>query len=174
MAGNQKRVSIYWRRWTVPGPGEKGHETWLPSESYKNGGASTWITGSYDPELDLAYWGTGNAGPWNPENRKGDNLYSASILAIRPSTGEIVWHYQVVPNDIYDWDTVWELVLADMKIDGQNRKVVMQLNRNGFLYVLDRTNGKLLSAKPYEKVTWATHVDMATRTTCRIRGLSNG
>ena len=151
-----------WRRWTIPGPGEKGHETWIPSESYKNGGGSAWITGSYDPELDLAYWGTGNAGPWNPTNRKGDNLYSASILAIRPSTGEIVWHYQAVPNDVFDWDTVFELVLADIKVEGQNRKVLMQLNRNGFLYVLDRANGQLISAKPYEKVNWATHVDMVT------------
>ena len=151
-----------WRRYTVAGPGEKGHETWIPSESYKYGGASTWITGSYDPELDLMYWGTGNAGPWNPEKRKGDNLYVASILAMRPKTGEIVWHYQVAPNDVFDWDTVWEIILADVKIGGEARKVAMQLNRNGFLYVLDRTNGKLLSAKPYGKVNWATHVDMAT------------
>ena len=108
------------------------------------------------------YWGTGNAGPWNPEKRKGDNLYAASILAIRPKTGEIVWHYQVAPNDVFDWDTVWEIILADLKVDGEVRKVAMQLNRNGFLYVLDRANGKLLSAKPYAKVSWATHVDMAT------------
>ena len=151
-----------WRRYTVAGPGEKGHETWIPPESYQHGGASTWITGSYDPELDLMYWGTGNAGPWNPEKRKGDNLYAASILAIRPKTGEIVWHYQVAPNDVFDWDTVWEIILADLKVDGEVRKVAMQLNRNGFLYVLDRANGKLLSAKPYAKVSWATHVDMAT------------
>lgn len=151
-----------WRRYTTAGPGEKGHETWEPREAYLHGGASTWITGSYDPELDLIYWGTGNAGPWNPENRKGDNLYAASVLALRPKTGEIVWHYQFVPNDVFDWDSLWELILADIRVDGQMRKVVMQLNRNGFLYVLDRTNGKLLSAKPYAKVTWATHVDMAT------------
>src|SRR6202795_1834288 len=100
------------------------------------------------------YWGTGNAAPDNPEIRMGDNLYAASILAVRPKTGEIVWHYQTVPNDIYDWDTVWEIILADIKIDGQVRKVAMQLNRDGFLYVLDRTNGKLLSAKPYAKVSW--------------------
>ena len=151
-----------WRRYTVAGPGEKGHETWQPPESYVNGGASTWITGSYDPELDLMYWGTGNAGPWNPEKRKGDNLYVASIIAVRPKTGEIVWHYQVAPNDVFDWDTVWEVILADIRVDGQIRKVAMQLNRSGFLYVLDRTNGQLLSAKPYAKVNWATHVDMAT------------
>jgi alcohol dehydrogenase (cytochrome c) len=151
-----------WRRYTAAGPDEKGYDTWEPRESYKYGGASTWITGSYDPELDLMYWGTGNAGPWNPAARKGDNLYAASILALRPKTGEIVWHYQATPNDVYDWDTVWEIILADLKIDGQMRKVAMQLNRNGFLYVLDRANGKLLSAKPYAKVNWATHIDMAT------------
>jgi alcohol dehydrogenase (cytochrome c) len=146
----------------IPGPGEKGHETWIPSESYKTGGASTWITGSYDPELDLMYWGTGNAAPWNPENRKGDNLYTASILAVRPKTGEIVWHYQVAPNEMYDWDTVWEIILAEIKVNGQPRKVAMQFNRNGFLYVLDRATGELLSANPYTKVNWATHVDMKT------------
>ncbi len=151
-----------WRRYTTAGPGEKGHDTWEPRDSYKQGGASTWITGSYDAELDLVYWGTGNAGAWNPVNRKGDNLYAASVLAIRPKTGEIVWHYQFVPNDSFDWDSLWELILADIPIDGQVRKVVMQMNRNGFLYVIDRTNGKLLSAKPFGKVNWATHVDMAT------------
>ena len=151
-----------WRRYTTAGPGEKGHETWEPRESYLNGGASTWITGSYDPELDLAYWGTGNAGAWNPVNRKGDNLYAASVIAIKPKTGEIVWHYQFVPNDSFDWDSLWELILTDMVIDGQKRKVMMQMNRNGFLYVIDRTNGKLISAKPFGRVNWATHVDMTT------------
>ena len=151
-----------WRRYTTAGPGEKGHDTWEPRDAYKTGGASTWITGSYDPELDLAYWGTGNAGAWNPVNRKGDNLYAASVIAIRPKTGEIVWHYQFVPNDAFDWDSLWELILAEIPIDGQTRKVVMQMNRNGFLYVIDRTNGKLLSAKPFGKVNWATHVDMTT------------
>jgi alcohol dehydrogenase (cytochrome c) len=150
-----------WRRYTTAGPGEKGHETWEPREAYLHGGASTWITGSYDAELDLVYWGTGNAGPWNPAARKGDNLYAASILALRPKTGEIVWHYQMVPNDVFDWDS-WEIILGDLRVDGQMRKVAMHLSRNGFLYVLDRTNGKLLSAQPYEKVNWATHVDMKT------------
>src|SRR5262245_10028376 len=151
-----------WRRYTTAGPGEKGHDTWEPRESHLNGGASTWITGSYDPDLDLVYWGTGNAGPWNPVNRKGDNLYAASVLALRPKTGEIVWHYQFVPNDVFDWDSLWELILADIPVDGKARKVVMQLNRNGFLYVLDRTNGTLISAKPFGKINWATHVDMVT------------
>lgn len=151
-----------WRRYTIPGPGEKGHETWPSGDSYLHGGGSTWITGSYDPDLDLVYWGTGNAGPWNPVNRAGDNLYTASLLAFRPKTGEIVWHFQFTPNDMYDYDATWEPILAEIKVDGQVRKVVMQLNRNGFLYVLDRTNGKMISAKPYEKVNWAKEIDQET------------
>jgi alcohol dehydrogenase (cytochrome c) len=159
---NPENGAHLWRRYTVPGPGEKGAETWPAGDSYLHGGGSTWITGSYDPELDLVYWGTGNAGPWNPIKRPGDNLYTASLLAIRPKTGEIVWHYQFTPHDMYDYDATWEPILADMQIGGQSRKVVMQLNRNGFLYVIDRTNGKLLSAKPYEKVNWATSIDLET------------
>jgi len=151
-----------WRRYTTAGPGEKGHDTWQPPESHRNGGASTWITGSYDPQLDLVYWGTGNAGAWNPVNRKGDNLYAASVIAVKPRTGEIAWHYQFVPNDVFDWDSLWELILAEINVDGQMRKVLMQMNRNGFLYVIDRTNGQLLSAKPFGRVNWATHVDMKT------------
>jgi len=151
-----------WRRHTVAGPGEKGHETWEPRESYRNGGGSTWITGSYDPELDLMYWGTGNAGPWNPKARRGDNLYTASVIAVRPQTGEIAWHYQFTPNDVFDWDAVWEIILADIPVDGRLRKVAMQMNRNGFLYVLDRANGQLLSVKPFSKINWADGVDMAT------------
>ncbi len=150
-----------WRRYTTAGPGEKGHETWEPREAYLRGGASTWITGSYDPELDLVYWGTGNGGPWNDAKRKGDNLYVASVIAIRPKTGEIVWHYQFAPNDVWDWDT-WELIQGDVTVNGQRRKVIMQMSRNGFLYVIDRTNGQLLSANPFAKVNWATHVDLKT------------
>jgi len=150
-----------WRRYTTAGPGEKGHDTWEPPETYQHGGASTWISGSYDPELDLAYWGTGNAGPWTSEKRKGDNLYVASILAIKPKTGEIAWHYQIAPNDVWDWDT-WETILGEIRVNGQMRKVGMHMSRNGFLYVLDRATGQLLSAQPYAKINWATHVDMKT------------
>ncbi len=150
-----------WRRYTTAGPGEKGHETWEPREAHLRGGASTWITGSYDPELDLLYWGTGNGGPWNDAKRKGDNLYVASVIAIRPKTGEIVWHYQFAPNDVWDWDT-WELIQSELNVNGQRRKVIMQMSRNGFLYVIDRTNGQLLSANPFAKVNWATHVDLKT------------
>jgi len=151
-----------WRRYTTAAPGEKGGDTWKVEDAYKNGGGSTWITGSYDPELDLVYWGTGNTGPWNPKYRGGDSLYTASVIAVRPSTGELVWHYQFTPNDLYDYDAVSELILGDVKVDGKMRKTVMQLNRNGFSYVLDRADGKLLSAKPYGRVNWASHIDMTT------------
>ena len=150
-----------WRRYTTAGPGEKGHDTWEPREAYLRGGASTWITGSYDPELDLLYWGTGNGGPWNDAKRKGDNLYVASVLALRPKTGEIVWHYQFAPNDVFDWDS-WEMIQSELTVNGQQRKVIMHMARNGFLYVIDRTNGQLLSANPFAKVNWATHVDLKT------------
>ncbi len=151
-----------WRRHSTAAPNEKGGNTWPDEKSHLNGGGSTWITGSYDPDLDLVYWGTGNAGPWNPNYRKGDNLYTASVIAVRPKTGEIVWHYQFIPNEFYDYDAVSELILGELPFGGQQRKVVMQLNRNGFAYVLDRADGKLLAANPYGKVTWATHVDLAT------------
>ena len=151
-----------WRLYTIPAPGEKGSETWPAGDAYLHGGGSTWITGSYDPELDLVYWGIGNAGPWAPGGRPGDNLYTASVLAIRPKTGEIVWHRQLVPNEMFDLDAVWEWILADIDVKGVKRKVTMHFSRGGFLYVIDRTNGELLSAEPFEKVNWATHVDMKT------------
>lgn len=151
-----------WRRYTIPEPGEAGGDTW-PGDTWKRGGAPAWLTGSYDPELDLVYWGTGNGGPWNAEVRKGDNLYICSVLAIRPKTGEIVWHYQFSPNDPYDYDATNELVQAELTIDGQPRKVIMQANRNGFFYVIDRENGKLLAANKFVKnVNWADSVDLAT------------
>jgi alcohol dehydrogenase (cytochrome c) len=151
-----------WRRYTIPAPGEKGSETWPAGDQYLRGGGSTWVTGSYDPELDLVYWGIGNAGPWDPRGRPGDNLYTASVIAMHPKTGEIAWHYQLVPNEMFDLDASWEWILADIMVEGAKRKVAMHFSRGGFLYVIDRTNGKLLSAKPFEKINWATHVDMAT------------
>jgi alcohol dehydrogenase (cytochrome c) len=152
-----------WRRYTIPARGEPGNETWpQDSNAWEIGGGSAWITGSYDPDLDLMYWGVGNPAPWASQSRPGDNLYTSSVLAMRPKTGEIVWHYQFTPNDAYDYDACWELIIADLKVSGNQRKVVMQLNRNGFVYVLDRTNGGLISAKPYEKVNWASHVDPET------------
>ena len=157
-----------WRKHMIPAPGEPGHETWQKTadsipDAWKIGGASTWQTGSYDPELDLVYWGVGNAGPYDAKYRgNGDALYTNCVVAIRPKTGEIVWHYQYTPNDLYDMDATNELVLAEIRIDGQMRKVVLNGNKNGFLYVIDRTNGKLIAAHPMTRVTWATHIDLKT------------
>jgi alcohol dehydrogenase (cytochrome c) len=151
-----------WRRYTIPAPGEAGHDTWPAGEAYLRGGGSTWVTGSYDPQLDMVYWGTGNAGPWDARVRPGDNLYTASVLAIKPKTGEISWHYQLVPNEMFDLDAVWEWILADIPVQGTTRKVAMHMSRGGFLYVVDRTNGKLIAAPAFEKVNWASHVDLKT------------
>jgi len=152
-----------WRRHTIPARGEKGNETWpQDGKAWETGGGSAWITGSYDPDLDLMYWGVGNPAPWASKSRPGDNLYTSSVLAMRPKTGEVVWHYQFTPNDPYDFDACWEMILADIPVQGQPRKVLMQLNRNAFLYVIDRTNGELIAANPYEKANWATHIDKET------------
>ena len=153
-----------WRRYTIPAPGEPGSETWPKgTDAYLQGGGPTWRSGSYDPDLDLVYWGTGNAEPYDPRPRQGlDSLYTNSVLAIRPKTGELVCYYQYTPNDVYDVDATDEQVLADIRVNGQARKVMIQTNKNGFLYVVDRTNCKLIAANPFTKVNWATHVDMAT------------
>lgn len=150
-----------WRFFTTAAPGEKGGDTW-PGDTHLKGGAPTWLTGAYDPELDLVYWGTGNGGPWNPNVRIGDNLYINSVLAIRPKTGELVWHYQFSPNDPYDYDATEVGMLLDMKVGGKDRKVLAQANRNGFFYVLDRATGELLAANPYVKVNWADRIDLKT------------
>ncbi|HEY3162274.1 MAG TPA: PQQ-dependent dehydrogenase, methanol/ethanol family [Vicinamibacterales bacterium] len=151
-----------WRRYTIPAPGEPGSESWpRNSDAWKYGGGPTWRSGSYDPQLDLVYWGTGNAEPYDPHPREGlDSLYTSSVLAIRPKTGEIVCYYQYTPNDIYDVDGVDELLLADIQVAGRPRKVMIQANKNGFLYVIDRTNCSLIAANPYVKVTWASSVDI--------------
>lgn len=153
-----------WRRYTIPASGEPGSETWPKnSDAWKYGGGPTWRSGSYDPELDLVYWGTGNAEPYDPKSREGlDSLYTSSVLAIRPKTGEIACYYQYTPNDIYDVDGTDEGVLADIQIAGKLRKVMIQANKNGFMYVLDRTNCKLIAAHPYVKVNWATQIDLDT------------
>ena len=150
-----------WRTHTVPSPEEPGGDTWK-GDTWKLGGGSTWITGSYDPELNTVYWGIGNPGPFNAAVRPGDNLYTCAVLALEPKTGKIKWHYQFSPNNPFDYDAVAEMVLADMTIEGKPTKVLMDANRNGFFYVLDRTNGKLLAANPYVKVNWATGIDMKT------------
>jgi alcohol dehydrogenase (cytochrome c) len=154
-----------WRHYNIPAPGEPGSETW-PSDipdAWKYGGASTWLNGSYDPDLDLVYWGTGNAEPYNPIYRGGhDSLYTASVIAIRPKTGEMVWHYQYIPNESYDFDGTAEPILADLTIDGEPRKVILNANKNGFMYVIDRTNGRLITAHPFVKLNWASGIDPKT------------
>lgn len=150
-----------WRTHSIPSPDEPGGDTWK-GDTWKLGGGSTWITGSYDPELNTVYWGIGNPGPFNSAVRPGDNLYTCSVLAMDPKTGKIKWHYQFSPNNPFDYDSVAEMVLADMDVEGKATKVLMDANRNGFFYVLDRTNGKLLAANPYVKVNWATGIDMKT------------
>lgn len=153
-----------WRRHTIPAPGEPGAETWpVDSNAWMFGGGPTWRSGAYDPELDLVYWGTGNAEPYDPRPRGAlDSLYTSSVIAIRPKTGEIACHYQYTPNDVYDVDGTDENVLADIKVDRETRKVMIQANKNGFLYVVDRTNCALIAAHPYVKVNWATHIDLDT------------
>jgi alcohol dehydrogenase (cytochrome c) len=153
-----------WRRHTIPAPGEPGSETWPSnSDAWKHGGGPTWRSGSYDPELDLVYWGTGNAEPYDPRPREAlDSLFTSSVLAIRPKTGEVACYFQYTPNDVYDVDGADEHVLADLQVGGRLRKVMIQLNKNGFMYVLDRTNCSLIAANPYVKVNWASHIDLKT------------
>ena len=165
-----------WRFYTVPGDRNKPQEnaaleaaleTWSGDEWYKlgGGGGTAWDSLVYDPELDLLYIGTGNGSPWNRELRSpggGDNLYLSSIVALRPDTGEYVWHYQVTPADNWDYTATQQMVLAELEIDGEMRSVIMQAPKNGFFYVLDRKTGELLSAEKFGRVTWATHVDMDT------------
>ncbi len=148
-----------WRFWTVPSPGEPGSESW-PGDSWVHGGGATWLTGSYDPELKLLYWGTGNPGPdWNGDSRVGDNLYTSSIVAIDIETGKAKWHFQHTPHDVHDWDSNQIPVLVDAEINGRPRKLVVQANRNAFFYVLDRQTGEFILGAPYAKQTWAKGLD---------------
>jgi alcohol dehydrogenase (cytochrome c) len=147
-----------WRFWTVPEPGQPGNETWT-GNSWERGGGSTWLTGTYDPESNVLYWGTGNPAPdLLGEVRKGDNLYTASVVALDADTGKLRWHYQFTPHDTRDWDAVQIPVLADINAGGTRRKVLMLANRNGFFYTLDRTDGKLIRARPFVRTTWANEV----------------
>jgi alcohol dehydrogenase (cytochrome c) len=151
-----------WRFYTIPAPGEPGFETWADGgDAWQHGGASVWLTGSYDPERDLTYWGIGNPGPdWNPSQRPGDNLYSDSVVALDPDTGELEWHFQFTPNDDYDYDSVQIPVLADIDTaDATSGKLMLWANRNGFFYVLDRTNGEFVRGRPFVKVNWASGLD---------------
>ena len=150
-----------WRFYTIPGPGEPGHETWGGGDAWMHGGASVWLTGSYDPDLNLTYWGIGNPGPdWNPEQRPGDNLYSDCVVALNADTGELEWYFQFTPNDDYDYDSVQIPVLVDYPAqDGSTLKLMLWGNRNGFFYVLDRQNGQFISGDPYVFVNWAESLD---------------
>jgi alcohol dehydrogenase (cytochrome c) len=145
-----------WRFWTIPKPGEKLSETWI-GKALENGCGATWLSGSYDPDLDLLYWAVGNPCPdFNGEDRKGDNLYTDSVLALKPKTGELKWYFQFTPHDTHDWDATEPLVLVDEMFQGRPRKLLVQANRNGFFFVLDRANGEMLLAKPFiTKSTWA-------------------
>lgn len=148
-----------WKTYTIPGPGEPSHDSW-EGDDWEHGGAPVWITGSFDPEQNLTYWGVGNPGPdWNPSQRPGDNLYSDSVIALDADTGELKWHFQFTPNDGYDYDSVQVPVLADMNWRGTPRKVMMWANRNGFFYVLDRVTGEFLEGKNYVRVNWASGLD---------------
>ncbi len=156
-AYDQQTGKEVWRFWTVPGPGEPGAETW-EGDSWKHGGAVTWFTGTYDPETDTLFWGGGNPGEdYNGDQRKGDDLYSDCILALDPNTGKLKWHYQTTPHDVWDWDTAGEPgMVVDANWNGQPRKLLLDANRNGFFYVFDRTDGKLLLAKQFiDRLTWA-------------------
>ncbi len=163
-----------WRFHTIPGPGEPGHETWEPCppnpttycdpEAWRHGGAAAWLTGSYDPELNLIYWGTGNPGPdYNRAQRPGDNLYSCSVVALDADTGELRWHFQFTPADLYDYDSVQVPVLADITRNGVEFKVMLWANRNGFYYILDRATGRFLTGLPFVSLNWAEGLDDSGR-----------
>jgi alcohol dehydrogenase (cytochrome c) len=150
-----------WRFWTIPAPGEKGSETWAPGDDYLHGGGTTWMPGTYDPELNTVYWGTGNASPdFDGSVRPGDNLYTSSLVALDPETGKLKWYFQFNPHDLYDYDSVQTPVLVDAIFEGAMRKLVITANRNGFLYFLDRTNGKYLYSKKFITIlNWAKDID---------------
>ncbi len=148
-----------WRFWTVPGPGEPGNTSWA-GDTWKTGSATTWVTGAFDPESNLIYWGTGNPGPdWNGEVRGGDNLYSDCLLAVDADSGKLKWHFQFTPHDVHDWDATQVPILVDGEVRGKKRKMVLFANRNAFYYVLDRTSGEFLAGKAYAKQTWAKGLD---------------
>jgi len=145
-----------WRFWTIPGPGEFGNESW-PGDMYLHGGGTAWMPGTYDPALNTLYWGTGNPAPdFYGEGRPGDDLYTDCVIALDPDTGKMKWYYQFTPHDLNDYDSVETPVLVDTVYQGRQRKLIVEANRNGFVYVLDRTNGKFLSAIPFtDNVNWA-------------------
>jgi alcohol dehydrogenase (cytochrome c) len=153
-----------WRFWTIPAPGEKGSESW-PGEMYLHGGGTTWMPGTYDAELNTIYWGTSNPSPdFDGSVRPGDDLYTSSLLALDPDTGKLKWHFQFNPHDLYDYDSVQTPVLVDANFKGKPRKLVVTANRNGFLYILDRTDGTYLYSKQFVEVqNWAKGIDSKGR-----------
>ncbi|MAV32291.1 MAG: PQQ-dependent dehydrogenase, methanol/ethanol family [Gammaproteobacteria bacterium] len=170
-AYNSKNGDLVWRTFAIPGEGEPGNETWS-GDSWKTGGASTWLTGSYDPDLNLIYWGTGNPGPdWNGDVRLGDNLYSDSALALDADSGEINWHFQFTPHDVHDYDSIQIPILADIEISGTQQPVMMWANRNGFYYTINRKTGKFILGKPFATQTWAESLD-ADGSPIRVPGMA--
>ena len=152
-----------WKFNTIPAPGEFGHDSWK-NDAWQSGGGSTWVTGSYDPALDLVYWGVGNPAPaFNGDVRPGDNLFTDSLVALHASSGKLAWYFQFTPHDEHDWDATQTPILADLTINGALRKVLCVPDRNGFYYVLDRTNGEFLVGVPFVEVNWATGLDSAGR-----------
>lgn len=149
-----------WRFWTIPGPGEPGHDSWA-GDSWIYGGGSTWVTGTYDPELDLLYWAVGNpAADFYGGDREGDNLYTDSVVALDPDTGEIQWHYQQIPHDVWDYDTAYEMVLLDLEVDGVMRKTMLNPSKSGYVWLLDRQSGEFLGAWPLvESSNWIEGID---------------
>lgn len=148
-----------WRTFTVPAPGEPGSETWQ-GDDWQTGGGSTWLTGSFDPELDLLYWTTGNPAPdWNGDLRPGDNLFTCSVLALDPDTGAMQWYFQYTPHDTHDWDANQIPVLVDGEFEGEQRKMLALANRNAFYYLLDRATGEFLLGEEYSYQTWAEGID---------------
>ncbi len=151
---------LQWRWNTAPRPGEPGSETWPNQAAMEHGGGMTWLPGTYDPDLNLIYWGTGNPNPvYAGQGRKGANLWTCSIVALNPDTGKLVWYFQGSPHDTHDWDNIETPVLFDAEVSGQKRKLLAQAARNGFFFVLDRTNGKSLVSKGFVGVNWAKGID---------------
>lgn len=158
-AYHSKTGERLWRFYTVPGESDKHVETWS-GDSYKTGGGATWMNGSYDPALNLIYWGVGNPYPdFDGDAREGDNLYTNCVVAINPDSGKIVWHYQFTPHDVWDYDGVNEMLLVDIEFSGRPIKALVHADRNGHFYAIDRTQGKFIYARPFVRVTWAKGFD---------------
>ena len=160
---NAKTGALEWQTFTVPAPGEPGSETWPKDDTWKSGGGPTWLTGSYDADANTLYWGIGNPAPWPAETHLGDNLWTESMLAFDPDTGKMKWGFQYTPNDPWDYDGMATPILVDTKIDGQDRKLAVVSNRNGFFYAIDRTNGQFVYAFPLvEGINWTSGLDPKT------------